>query len=147
MVSLSPYLLHDGTNLLAAEVHQATASANDMTFDLGLMANAETPHYTQVFPSGATMFTPQLIPNGSNSVLISQLIPNPPPGTTVIIQTPTGMVSEQFDDIDMTWYPGTTRLMAGYGAKLINPMGMFQIEISGLPPYPPRTITTQREFL
>jgi hypothetical protein len=144
MVSLSPYLLHNGTNLLAAEVHQATATANDMTFDLALMANGETPHYTQVFLPGDTLFTPQLMPNGSNSVRIDQLIPNPPPMTTVFIQTATGVVAETFDDVDLVWYPGTTMLMSGYGARLHNPTSQpFTIEITGLPPYPPRTISPQ----
>src|SRR5262249_3876648 len=58
---IAPYWLREGTNVLAAEIHQRTnGGGGDMTFDLRLSANASMPYYTQVFPPGYTPFSVQL---------------------------------------------------------------------------------------
>ncbi|PWU19316.1 MAG: hypothetical protein C5B50_06910, partial [Verrucomicrobia bacterium] len=135
--------LHEGQNLLAAEVHHSAGKTN-LTFDLSLMANATAPFYTQMFPPGMTAFAPQLMP-GSNGVPISQLLPNVPPGTHVSAWTPSGMLNEYFDPNLRRWQPGTTVFMPGYGAILFNPTpNTFQVNITGWSPYPPQNLQLQR---
>jgi hypothetical protein len=148
LAPIAPYWLREGTNVLAAEIHQRTnGGGGDMTFDLRLLANAKMPYYTQVFPPGYTVFTPQLI-NGSNGVSLDQLLPNVPVFTQVFIPTPSGTNAYIYDGVD--WYdningnPSNPVLLPGNGLMLYNPESLFQVQISGLPPYPPRTLQLQR---
>jgi hypothetical protein len=62
-----------------------------------------------------------------------------------MLWSPSGMIYETYDYYSGGWWPGTSILRSGYGALLFNPdTNAFQVEISGLPPYPARTLPLQR---
>ena len=140
VANIQPHWLQHGTNLLAAEVHQSLQNTNDddLTFDARLVANAETPRYTQVFPPGQTAFLPQLM-HRPDGVRITELLPNVPPFTTVFFSRPGGFDAVTFDP-DFGWEPGDVTFYPGQGAILMNPGPTFYVDISGLPPSPPRPI-------
>jgi hypothetical protein len=143
MVPIQHYLLREGTNLLAAEVHQSLNSGGDMSFDLRLVANAKTPSYTQVFPSGQTAFIPQLMTR-SNGVWLSELFNPPRDFLQVLVPTGAGFASYVYDPDDMAWMPSDLFLLPGQGVIVRNPGARFEIEVRGLPPVP-RTLQLQPE--
>jgi len=143
-VPVSPGFLRQGENVMAAEVHRASANKRYLTFDLDLVMNSTVPPYTQTFVPGYTAFTPQL-QNGPTPPLIEGLLPNPPIGTTVSIWTPLGMQTESYQGLNSAWIPGTNTLAVGQGAILFNPSPQpFDILISGTPPDPLPTFALSR---
>ena len=127
-------LLRDGTNVLAAEVHQAGGVTNraDMSFQLRLMANGQ-PGYMQMFPSGWSAFIPQLH-RSSNGTPVQQLFAGAPvtPGSILRVHKPWGVQVEVFDEFDLTWQPGSTVILPGESAEFMNPGPAMHIEIVGL---------------
>jgi hypothetical protein len=136
MAEIPPYvfqpLLMGGTNVLAAEVHQAPGTNRaDMTFQLRLIANG-LPNYTQFFPAGMSAFIPQLHAT-SNGTPIGQFFASAPlvGGSQVMVPTPNGWMTEQYDDLSQQWYPGVTVFRPGQAAAFMNPGPGFSLPVSG----------------
>ncbi|NOS71501.1 MAG: HYR domain-containing protein, partial [Verrucomicrobia bacterium] len=128
-------LLRYGTNVIAAEVHQATGVTNraDMSFQLRLMANG-LPRYPQSFGTGYTTFIPQLH-TSSNGTPVSELFADVPPGAEMdlFIWTSMGWQMESYSPFMRGWSPGTSVIRPGESALLSNYGPPFNIEIVGYP--------------